>query len=113
MVLGAVGIGYWLGQPTVLEAAYEACDYDDEFGAFLADEGHTLLLETAGDEDVLGMEYTDVLCAFTELEMPTRVITQIGATRALDGRVSDSWDGLTATWSYHPSSGLNLMITID
>jgi len=31
-------------------------------------------------------------------------------TRALDGTQSDTWDGLQASWSYHPDSGINLLI---
>lgn len=113
---GIAAIGYVQSRPpapTALEAAYERCEYEDEVGAQLADEGRTLLLQTAGEENSLGMDYLEVVCAFDALDVPTRVTTQIVATRALDGRVSDSWDGFTAAWNYHPNSGLNLMITID
>ncbi|MGC0142113.1 hypothetical protein [Pseudactinotalea sp. Z1732] len=116
VVLVLAGTAYWQSRPpapTALEAAYERCGFEEDLGAQLADEGRTLLLQTAGEENPLGMDYLEVLCAFIALDVPTRVTTQIAATRALDGRVSDSWDVYTATWTYHPNSGLNLMITID
>jgi hypothetical protein len=31
-------------------------------------------------------------------------------TRALDGRQQDTWGGYTASWSYHPDSGMELIV---
>lgn len=96
-----------------LDVAFEECAFDDAEGATLADEGKTLILDTKGEDDFFGLDYIEAICVYDALEVPSRVINQIGATRALDGRVTDSWDVFTATWSYHPNSGLDLMITTD
>jgi len=42
--------------------------------------------------------------------MPSFVSEAVWATRALDGRQEDSWPGYTAAWSYHPDSGLRMII---
>lgn len=49
-------------------------------------------------------------CAIDELDVPERVSSHIGTTRALDGTQEDSWEGLEARWTYHPDSGLNITI---
>lgn len=82
-------------------------------GARLADDGATLVLDTQGEDDSTGMDYLDLYCVAGALDMPASVMTQIEQTRAMDGRVSGSWDGLSASWSYHPDSGLDLMVTAD
>ncbi|MGC0252361.1 hypothetical protein [Pseudactinotalea sp. Z1748] len=111
-LIGA-GAAYWNARPGPLATAYEKCGYEDELGVRLADGGATLLLQTVGEENSIGIDYVGLLCVYGALDMPARITTQIGSTRALDGRVSDSWDRFAATWSYHPNSGLDLMITTE
>jgi hypothetical protein len=45
--------------------------------------------------------------------MPVSVSEQVWATRALDGRVQETWPGYTASWTYHPDSGLQMVIKAD
>jgi hypothetical protein len=45
--------------------------------------------------------------------VPESVTAQMDGTRALDGRQPASWDGYTASWTFHPDSGFDLIITED
>lgn len=48
--------------------------------------------------------------AFKDLGLPGSLFKEVGEARALDGRMSEEFDGLTVSWSYHPDSGLGLII---
>ena len=47
----------------------------------------------------------------TSAPTPTTVIAQMDSTRALDGTRDATWDGMTATWTYHPDDGLDVILT--
>lgn len=93
--------------PTRMERAAEAVDspYVD-----LGDDGHTLILDSEG-EDSAGADITDVYIVLAALDAPESVVAQMGSTRALDGTREATWDGMTATWTYHPDDGLDVIIT--
>jgi hypothetical protein len=76
----------------------------------LGDDGYTLVIDHKGEDDVVGVDYGTVLCVLDALDTPTSVRAQMDSTRALDGMRSGSWGDFTAVWSYHPDSGVNLII---
>lgn len=39
------------------------------------------------------------------------MLSEIGQTRALDGRQKASWGKVEASWSYHPDRGLDMTLT--
>lgn len=96
-----------LNRPSPFEAALEACD--SPLWATLGDDGDTLVLDMEGDESV-GMNITDTVCILTELDVPQSVISRMDNTRALDGVQTAEWDGVTASWSYHPDDGLDMIL---
>ncbi|ACQ82159.1 hypothetical protein Bcav_3918 [Beutenbergia cavernae DSM 12333] len=96
---------------TRLEEAYADCALEDVVGAWIRDDGHSLELDTQGEDELVGAGYLDVLCITVAIDVPYSVLSEIGATRALDGRLTQTWDGFTASWSYHPASGMSLLIT--
>jgi len=122
MVVGAsvVALALSLGGPAaagetaagtaVFEAAYESCGPSE--GLDLVDGGTTLALDAQGEEDFTGASYETVDCVLGALEAPSRVTELMNSTRALDGRQTGTWDGITATWSYHPDTGLDLLLTV-
>ena len=78
------------------------------------DGGKTLIINTKSkDEDTLGMTTLSLECVYEQLEIPKHITERIGATRSLDGRQDGEWDGFTASWSYHPDSGANVIIVQD
>ena len=93
-----------------LADAYDQCNVADS-GGEIADERTTLILDTQGEDDVTGVDYTAVLCVLSQLNTPERITQTMNSTRALDGRVTDSWDSFTASWSYHPDTGLDLVVS--
>lgn len=84
-------------------------------GYSILDEGAAIELDTKGEEsfDSGTSDYMAYLCMLNEIGVPETTQQKIGRTRALDGTQNDSWDGLTASWSYHPDSGSNILIEKD
>lgn len=95
-------------QSLPIEKVYKTCN--SHGGLKLEDDGKTLIVDTVGNEDFDGANLEELRCVLDELDVPVRVRTAIAQTRALDGRLSESWDGITVEWSYHPDSGLQMII---
>lgn len=93
----------------LLAKAVNACD-TSRTGSAIADGGHTLTIDGSGKEDYEGVSVPILECMLTQLAVPEAVKSHMVATRALDGRQTDEWGGFTASWSYHPDSGLDLII---
>lgn len=95
--------------PTKLETVYETCGLGS--GSNLADEGKTLIIDMMGEDDYSGADLSDVVCVVNDekLGVPDYMVSAIESTRALDGRQSDEFDGISVQWSYHPDSGLDLV----
>ncbi len=70
-----------------------------------------MLVHGAGEEDASGLNASEVVCSLSSLDVPTAVLQQMAATRALDGRQEASWGTDTASWSYHPDQGLDVIVT--
>lgn len=81
--------------------------------ANLVDAEESIVFDTMGDEEYLGDSFEEVLCFLYEVEVPDRVISHMEMTRAMDGSQTDDWDGLIARWTYHPDSGLALLVYED
>lgn len=92
--------------------AIEVCGLEGAPGVELADDDKTLEIDTEGDEDYFGASYDDLACMVSELDFPSRVITRMDNTRALDGQLTDEFDGLVLYWSYHPDTGINLIVNL-
>ncbi|MER7459889.1 hypothetical protein [Micromonospora sp. NPDC126480] len=104
--------GKAVAKQSELAAAREECSPGDTRYAELGDEGRTLTLHGAGEEDA-GLSYSVLLCYWRALDVPDAIVSEIGATRALDGRQTGEWDKMRASWSYHPDHGLQMVLTID
>lgn len=102
-------------QPSRFEAAISSCELEDNTDARLGDEGATLTLDMEGEgEDEIGtLTFDEVFCVLGGLEVPDRVTALMGETRSLDGRQTGEWDGISASWAYHPDSGLDVILTVD
>ncbi|MDN3903438.1 hypothetical protein [Arthrobacter sp. YD2] len=98
-----------------LTEAVRGCGLTEQAGIELGDEGQSLTMDTEGYDDYLGGDEADdaqVDCVLRALSMPDSVNSRMGNTRALDGRQSAEWGEFTASWSYHPDSGTNVVIEI-
>lgn len=84
------------------------CREDDQF-VHLEDDGASLFLDGAG-EDGEGLQVPVLACYLSELDVPDSVIRRMEGTRALDGMQEATWDEFTARWSYHPDSGMDIIV---
>ena len=100
-----------LAREQVLADASSTCELNFTTGATLGDGGRTLMLDTKGEEDSSGVSIEKVACVLSTVDTPDAVISALDSTRALDGRQHANWDNIDAEWSYHPNSGLNLILT--
>lgn len=94
--------------PTLI-AAEKTCN-DGRTDAQLGDGGKTLIINSSGDVIKSIVDTQTVSCVLDYLKTPAAVRAHISGTRALDGRQTDSWDGFTAAWTYHPDDGLDITI---
>lgn len=95
---------------SVLQRASRACLHQDDTG----DGGGTLILDMEGKDFGSGnLSYNQVMCILEDLEVPERVMGVMEKTRSLDGRQQDEWNGIRASWGYHPDSGLDVILTVQ
>ena len=89
--------------------AVKSCN-DGRTDTRLGDGGKTLIINASGDPIKSIVDVQTEACILDYLKTPAAVRAHIEGTRALDGRQTDSWDGFTAAWTYHPDDGLNMTI---
>lgn len=77
--------------------------------ATIGDDGRSLILDGEGTEED-GLTITELAGILLEVNAPDSVIARIDGTRALDGRQTAEWDGFAASWTYHPESGLDIIL---
>lgn len=99
--------------PTALERAYEACNLEATFGASLDDDGKGLFIDMMGEDEFIGADYDDIICTVDDLGMSSSIKSQMANTSALSGVQNASWDGISASWTYHPNRGLDINLSID
>lgn len=92
-----------------LAAAEKACN-DGRTDTQLGDGGKTLIINASGDVIKTIVDTQTESCILDYLKVPAAVREHISSTRALDGRQTDSWDGFTAAWTFHPDDGLDMTI---
>ncbi|PZE71783.1 hypothetical protein DEJ27_03125 [Curtobacterium sp. MCPF17_018] len=87
------------------KTAIEQCDIRGEDGVEYADEGASLILSTAGDDDFgSGMiTWSDVECVLKRTKATEATLNRMLSTRALDGMQD-------ASWTYHPDNGFNISL---
>ncbi len=98
-------------QSRVLSDAYQSCA--SPAGVTVADGGASMLIDTRGTEDSSGANLSGTACVLKALEIPDYVLSQVDATRALDGTQTATWNELSATWNYHPDHGMSMTIHLS
>lgn len=79
----------------------------------LADGNRTLTMDVKGKEDAQGSSYEYQACVLRELGAPSSVASHMEQTTSMDGRQTESWDGITVAWSFHPDRGSDMVVTLD
>lgn len=96
-----------------IPAAVEACGLEFSSYASVGDGGDSVVLDMEGEEDIFGLGYYDVMCVLGELDLPDSAESLMLSTSALDGRQTADWDNLSASWTYHPDEGLDVIVTVN
>lgn len=97
---------------SALRTAIEGCGLKDLTYTVLGDDEHTLTIDGAKITDPdTGLPFDDEVCVLRGLAVPDSVLSQMDATRALDGMQDATWGDYTARWTYHPDDGLDVIIT--
>lgn len=91
-----------------LPGAFDACDADDVTDVIsLADAGRTVLVETRTEYGAT----QPVNCLFSLLGVSAALTSEVEATTSVMGRQQATEGNLTYSWSYHPDTGLKMVIT--
>ena len=106
-IAGAVGDAMTTSR--AIPNAVEKCSAVDAMGVDVMDGGKSLNLQTSGEEST-GTDVVTVVCVLNEMEAPESIFTKLESTRALDGTQATEWAGYTASWTYHPDNGLNIIV---
>jgi len=91
-----------------IQAAVQKCSPFE-----VGDAGHSVTLDGQGKletDDTTKASTAQIACILVALKAPDFVIGKMDATRALDGMQSADWAGITASWTYHPDNGLDLIL---
>ncbi|WP_456509544.1 hypothetical protein [Arthrobacter sp. TE12231] len=97
---------------TVLPKAVDTCNAREKAGISLGDKDTSLTVDTEGKDDTTGAAMEDLVCIVKELKVPDSVVAQMDSTTSLQGRQSAEWEDLKASWTYHPDSGMKLIVTV-
>ena len=112
VIIGATAGSETSGAPaapaeTQLKQAHDSCS-----AGVLGDVDHTMTLDMGGEDSDSGiLSFDQVACVLEQLDIPASVASRMDATRALDGMQDAEWDGFTASWTYHPDDGLDIILT--
>lgn len=109
VVAGPAGTAATVPDRTRLEQAKDNCA-EFSLDVTIGDDGASLIISRAGAEERPGATILQAMCVLYELDVPDAVVFQIEGTRALDGRQHADWDGISASWTYHPDNGLNMIL---
>lgn len=99
---------------SVLKDAVSTCRLKNNPDARLGDNDTSLTLNGAGKEDfatLKGLPDSLLSCLLDAAKTPDYVHAQMEQTRALDGTQRGTWGSISASWTYHPDSGLDVVLT--
>lgn len=112
IVAVAVGsnIAVVAARPTDLQASVATCHLTGSEYIKVGDGGHTVTLDGEGKNGGDGLTISKEACVLRELKVSTAAVTQMDSTTSLQGRQAADWADVYATWTYHPSNGLDLIL---
>lgn len=97
---------------SLLRAAVENCSLSDSEYISLDENGAGLYLDGEGEETV-GLPYEDEGCVLNYLEVPASVLDRMGSTTAMMGVQEADFNGILATWTYHPDNGFDINFSVN
>lgn len=111
-VASAVNATHSFPAGTPMKDAAKACDVPGTSRWIaLGDGGRSISMKSDGEKSE-GADLSQIMCVLAELDTPDSVISRMDSTRALDGRQAAEWNDLSASWSYHPDDGLDIVVEV-
>jgi hypothetical protein len=95
-----------------LMAAVEECGLSGSPYVSLDENGAGLYLDGEGEESV-GLPYSDEGCVLTFLEVPSSILDRMGSTTAMMGVQEAEFNGISASWAYHPDNGFDINFSVN
>jgi hypothetical protein len=92
---------------------------DDEQFVTVADGGRTLIIDGESADSANrfmpnrvqdGLTIAASARLLSALDMPQSISARMSGTRALDGTQTGEWGDFSATWTYHPDDGLDIVV---
>lgn len=80
----------------------------NEDDAEVLDRGLTITFQSVAAEGGPGVH--KLRCVLESFGAPDSLSAKIEQTRAVDGTLTEEWPGFTATWTYHPDHGANVIV---
>lgn len=75
-------------------------------------DGMGMYLDGPSDDSwYTGLTVTDIMCVLDNLEIPSSVKSRMYGTTSMMGVQEATWQDLKASWSYHPSNGLDVSVS--
>jgi hypothetical protein len=97
---------------SLLRAAVENCALTESEFISLDENGAGLYLDGEGEETV-GLPSEDEGCVLNFLEVPASVLDRMGSTTAMMGVQEAEFNGILATWTYHPDNGFDINFSVN
>jgi hypothetical protein len=79
----------------------------------MSNDAVSITFDTKGKEDAAGDSLFSAFCVLKALVAPDYIFDSVTSTRALDGRIEESWGTFRASWSYHPDDGMDMTILFE
>lgn len=76
----------------------------------LSSDKQSIEVDTKGKDDSDGDSLASVFCLLRATVAPDFIFDSIKRTRALDGRLQETYGDYRVSWNYHPDSGLKLSL---
>jgi hypothetical protein len=92
--------------------AVENCGGSSSAGLTLASDGKSITIDGAGEDGDYATTFTTTVCLLGELKAPETVLDRMGRTTSLMGVQDADWEGINASWTYHPDNGLDVAIEL-
>ncbi len=79
----------------------------------MSNDAVSISFDAKGEEDADEDTLFSAFCLLKALAAPDNIFDSVMRTRALDGRIEESWGAFRAPWSYHPDSGTNMTVLFE
>lgn len=94
------------------KTAIEKCHIKGHDGVSYEDQGASLILTTAAEDDYdsSNIIWSNIECVLKQTKATAATTDRMLNTRALDGMQDAEWKGIAASWTYHPDNGFNISL---